>query len=129
MGVLIVIFRIYRIFCINQIASMDMDDITPSDYTLWIRGLPKDFVASEVIEFFSRFGRKDGAPVDIVKLTRLYDIGDFVTSSRALKEYRDQLGLYELSVSAGLTVFGRKKGKLGPDKLRKRIAKLEARLA
>jgi RNA recognition motif-containing protein len=76
--------------------AMDIDATTPSDYTLWIKGLPPDFKEAEVIEFFSNYGRRDGKPTEIVKCTRLHDINNFVKLSREANEYREMVALIDL---------------------------------
>ncbi len=57
--------------------ELDLDVITPSDYTILVKGLGHDFDAKEVEQYFTEYGREDGEKIEIVKSNVAYDIGDF----------------------------------------------------
>ena len=69
---------------------MDIDITTPSDYTVMVRGLAENFDIEDLKNFFTSVGRQDGKPVDIVRITPLHDIGDYIIAMRKLKKLENQ---------------------------------------
>jgi hypothetical protein len=62
--------------------ELDLEVITPSDYTVIVKGLGSDFDVKEVEEYFKNYGREDSKAVDIVKSNIVYDIAEFTALCR-----------------------------------------------
>jgi hypothetical protein len=89
-----VILACYHLFWNRRQASLqediDRDMSTPSDYTIYASNLGKPFTEDEVREFFTKHGRPDGQPAEVVKVNITYDISEFVELSRALQELKNR---------------------------------------
>jgi hypothetical protein len=62
--------------------ELDLEQITPSDYTVIVKGLGSEFDVKELEEYFSNYGREDRENVEIVKSNVAYDIGEFTELCR-----------------------------------------------
>lgn len=89
----------YHIFWTRKQTSLqddiDKDMSTPSDYTVYVSNLGKDFTEDEVKDFFCVNGSADGQPADVVKVTITYDISEFVELSRELQELKNSIKYIE----------------------------------
>lgn len=60
----------------NQESKIDLEIISPKDYTLKVKGLPKNVTPEQI---FLKFGYLiNGKQLKIAKLNLTYDIGKFV---------------------------------------------------
>jgi hypothetical protein len=80
-----------RNFQFRKEFDIDINLTTPSDYTLWVRGLGKKIDTEDVKTFFSENGRRDGKPVDIVKVNIPYDISDYVDAIRDHTDIKEKI--------------------------------------
>jgi len=66
-------------------STIDLNSITPGDYTLLIKGLRKDTKEEDIFNAFSKYFKSagfHGEEYKVEKVNMVYDIGDFVTISR-----------------------------------------------
>lgn len=74
---------------LNKSVEFDLNLTTPSDFTLWIKGLPKEYTAEELEEFFITKSKQSS--VRIVNINSAYDIREFVKVSKSLLEWETTL--------------------------------------
>lgn len=94
MIVVIISLHYYRIFQKRSAEEIDRDNISPSDYTIMITGLPKGgyheaLVEKTVWEFWNRIPQEQGYANKedvITKIVLAYDIVEFVSLSRERKK-------------------------------------------
>ena len=88
MVMMIVAFRFWRRFQREKEVELDIEQISPADYTLWIKGLKKDYDIDDLKTFFENSGRRDGKIAQVVKINPCYDIGEFVEATRDLHKHK-----------------------------------------
>mmetsp|Transcript_19221 Transcript_19221/g.35150 ORF Transcript_19221/g.35150 Transcript_19221/m.35150 type:complete len:1032 (+) Transcript_19221:5159-8254(+) len=71
--------------------DVDRDMATPSDYTVYVTNLGKQFTVEEVKEFFTQHGKADGEPANVLKVNITYDISEFVELSREMETLKNRL--------------------------------------
>lgn len=71
------------------------ETITASDYTVWIKGLPKDYKNEDLVSYLERAGRADGQPCSIVKVNVPIDIREFVSAVKEVNRAKRKLLLLE----------------------------------
>lgn len=65
--------------------------ITASDYTVLIKGLPKDYKNEELISYLERAGRADGRPCSVSKINVPIDIREFVNAVKEVNRAKRKL--------------------------------------
>jgi hypothetical protein len=74
-------------------ARCDKDQLTPSDFTLMMRGLPRDYVKEDLVAYLSGIRYKiqnlEDINYDIVKVNIAYDIDEYIS----LLEKQEDLNL------------------------------------
>ena len=58
--------------------TVDDEQISPPDFTIYMRNIPRDATADEIKEWIQTNGLPDGKIPDIVKVNLAYDIDEFV---------------------------------------------------
>jgi len=71
------------------------ETITASDYTVWIKGLPKDYKNADLVSYLERAGRADGRPCSIHKVNVPIDIREFVSAVKEVNRAKRNLLLLE----------------------------------
>ncbi|OMJ68561.1 hypothetical protein SteCoe_33950 [Stentor coeruleus] len=74
---------------LNKSVEFDLNLTTPSDFTLWIKGLPKEYTTEELEEFFITKSKQNN--VRIANINSAYDIREFVKVSKSLLEWETTL--------------------------------------
>ncbi len=90
MLIVIVILHYYRIFQKRSAEEIDRDNISPSDYTVMIKGFPKGcdekIVEETVMEFWNRVPNPEENQLIITKIVLAYDIAEYVNLCREKKK-------------------------------------------
>ena len=79
----------------SKAIELDLMNITPSDFTVWVKGLPPKYTHDELEEYLVKTTK---TPIQIISIVSTYDIGEFVKNSTDLLEWEkklDQLTQYK----------------------------------
>lgn len=85
----------YRKFIIEKIAKIDEHNITPSDFTVVIKGVTKKIDLTEFIEYFKQFALGESDIIETVAVSPSYNILDYVKLEKELKKINQQLNLIQ----------------------------------
>ena len=55
---------------------MDLEITSPSDYTLHVTGLDPNYNTEDLKDFFENCGRRDNKKAEVVKVLKLYNVGE-----------------------------------------------------
>ena len=91
MALILLSYLFVRRWLNRQEDIIDADTITASDYTVWIKGLPKEYKNEELISYLERAGRADGKPCSVVKINVPIDIREFVAAVRDVNSIKRKL--------------------------------------
>lgn len=72
-------------------SDIDKNHTTPSDYTIWIKNLKRNFVDRELKKFIEEQSRYFGVPAEIYSTSIGYDINDYVRSTREMARLKGLL--------------------------------------
>ena len=91
MLIVIIILHYYRIFQKKSAEEIDRDNISPSDYTVMIKGFPKGkydekIVEESVMDFWNRVPHQEENQKIITKIVIAYDIAEYVNLCREKKK-------------------------------------------
>ncbi|CAG9329705.1 unnamed protein product [Blepharisma stoltei] len=68
----------------ERAVEIDIDLTTPSDFTLWVKGLPKSYTKEELSEHFRKNGNDENTNIEIVNIVLTHDIKLFTKITREL---------------------------------------------
>lgn len=71
--------------------EIDKDEVTASDYTIWVKGLGQNFTADEVKEFFIKNGLPTDQDLDVKRVNIPYEISDYVDWIREHNTLKEKL--------------------------------------
>ena len=63
---------------------MDLEITSPSDYTLHVTGLDRNYDSEELKKHFENCGRRDNKKAEVVKVLKLYNVGEFIELEREM---------------------------------------------
>ena len=75
--------------------SMDLQIITPKDYTVHAYGLPLDSSSEEIKFFFEKHGRDDGVESNVVKVNFPYKIRKYIEYLKKLETVSETINKLE----------------------------------
>ena len=73
--------------------EIDLSITTPSDYTVHVKGLPKQVTEEEVKKFFEENGRSDGKQAKVIKVNFPYDISEYVDINKQAEDIKEKIKL------------------------------------
>ncbi|CAG9310778.1 unnamed protein product [Blepharisma stoltei] len=76
--------------------DIDMSITSPSDYTILVSGLGKDFIEEELKIFIEEHGRDDNLSAKVVKINIPYDITHYIEATRKAEYCKHELFHLEL---------------------------------
>lgn len=68
----------------EKAVELDIDRVTPSDFTICVKGLPDNYKKDELAEHFTTHGNDEETKLEIVNITMTYDIKEFTLLSKEL---------------------------------------------
>lgn len=84
-------YFILRHFLKTKFKKFDVDAVTPSDFTVWVKGLNSNYNPKELIKHFETKALGKNKPTEVSCISVVYDIGFYVKQVRKLKELKDTL--------------------------------------
>lgn len=91
MVIIVATYHILRTFQMKKEYEIDVSVTTPSDYTLWVRGLEAQFDENEVKEFLEENGRPDGKRAEIIKTNIPYYVSDYIDDIRDHSDLKEKI--------------------------------------
>ena len=88
---LLVIYVVIHLRHKNLYQKIDEDQISPPDFTIYLRDIPRTATVDEIKEWVYAYGLPDGKRPDIVKVNLAYDIDEFVECQRKFTYWRIKL--------------------------------------
>mmetsp|Transcript_21327 Transcript_21327/g.3459 ORF Transcript_21327/g.3459 Transcript_21327/m.3459 type:complete len:85 (-) Transcript_21327:1660-1914(-) len=73
---------LFRRFKQNKRLTLDLIEVTPADFTLWAKHLPKDFDEKKLKDFIENKSRSTFT--EVVSLNWAYNIGEYIELSRKI---------------------------------------------
>ena len=78
----------------RKIKAFDDENTTPSDFTLFVKGLPHDYKASELKIFFEQKGLNN-QKIEVACISQVYNIEYYVQQVRKLEKLKGTLAYVE----------------------------------
>ena len=131
---IIITYYIFRRFQINKDDEIDRNEVTASDYTLWVRGLGENFTEEEVKEYFTNNGLPHGQTAEVINVNIPYEISDYVKYVRKHTDLKEKIKYIEdyqnkNGTMPSETVLGCCKQPFPPvEELQKKIAKVDDKI-
>ena len=79
---LLIIYVVVHIRHKDMVRQIDDDQISPPDFTIYIRNIPKDATVEEIRKWIDENALPEGKKPDIVKINLAFDIDEFVEYQR-----------------------------------------------
>ena len=96
-GVLIVIAPFVYKKLRAKAVDLDISITTPSDFTVWVKGLPQEFTETELEEYLINNSRDE---IQIVNIVRTHDIREFLKVASSLLEWNTRIELIKYKEKA-----------------------------
>ena len=91
MMLVLISYHLLRRKLVKKEEEIDISITTPSDYTVIVKGLPKQVTEEEVRNFFQENGRSDGKPAKVMKVNFPYDISEYVAVNRRAESIKQKI--------------------------------------
>ena len=82
---------IFKRFLKRKTQLFDLDNTTPSDFTVWVKGLPLNYKQDELRKFLVKNAVRGKQNVEISALVPVYDIKYYVQQVRELEKFKGLL--------------------------------------